>query len=194
MAQRFRLHRNHRIRLRASLLLPLLAFLYASACSPLPSPTPFIPPTNPAPLISPTLIIRPTPTEPPPLQVIPLPTIIPTADQSNCTNNLTFLADLTIPDNSFIPFGAVIDKQWQVENSGTCNWTADYRLRHVGGAALGAPEEIALYPAKAGAQAIIQINFTAPFTEGIYESAWQAFDPAGQPFGDLIYIRILVSP
>jgi hypothetical protein len=174
------------------LLLPVICF--ASACSPLPTPTPFIPPTNPPPLIQPTLIIHPTPTAPPPVQVIPLPTIIPTPDRSNCTNNLTFVEDLTIPDNSFIPFGTAIDKQWLVTNSGTCHWTSDYRLRRVGGAALGAPDEIALYPAKAGTQAVIQILFTAPFEEGIYESAWQAFDPNGQPFGDLIYIRILVSP
>jgi hypothetical protein len=179
---------------RGSLFLLLSALLYASACSPAPTPTPFIPPTGAPLLIPPTLIIHPTPTEPPPLQIIPLPTLPPTADASTCTNNLTFIADLTIPDNSFIPFGAAIDKQWQVENSGTCNWTAAYRLRHVGGAALGAPEEIPLYPAKAGTQAVIQINFTAPFTEGVYESAWQAFDPNNQPFGDLIYIRILVSP
>ncbi|NWG33504.1 MAG: hypothetical protein HXY42_03605 [Chloroflexi bacterium] len=175
-------------------LLPLLGICFASACSPLSTPTPFIPPTNPPPLIQPTLIIHPTPTASPPVQVIPLPTIIPTLDQSNCTNNLTYIEDLTIPDNSFIPFGAAIDKQWLVTNSGTCHWTSDYRLRRVGGAALGAPDEIALYPAKAGTQAVIQILFTAPFEEGTYESAWQAFDPNGQPFGDPIYIRILVSP
>ncbi|GAB4463313.1 MAG: hypothetical protein Kow0070_23610 [Anaerolineales bacterium] len=185
MTIRFFLHRC---------LLCLLGIFLASACSPASPPTPFIPPTNPPPLIQPTLIIRPAPTATPQVQVIPLPTIVPTLDQSNCTNNLTFVEDLTIPDNSFIPFGAAIDKQWLVANSGTCHWTSEYRLRRVGGAALGAPDETALYPAKAGTQAVIQILFTAPFEEGVYESAWQAFDPSGQPFGDPFYIRILVSP
>ena len=128
------------------------------------------------------------------VQIIPLPTIIPTIDQSNCVNDLSFVDDLTIPDNSFIPFGTPIDKQWLVENSGTCNWNAEYRLRHTGGAVMGAPEEIALFPAKSGTQATIQITFTAPFEEGVYESAWQAFDPNGFPFGDPIYMRILVTP
>ncbi|NJC97868.1 MAG: hypothetical protein FIB03_16285 [Anaerolineae bacterium] len=183
-------------RILPSRILPaiLLIQIPASACSPAPAPTPFIPPTNQAPLIEPTLIIDSAQETAPTQQIIVLPTILPTIDQSNCVNNLTFVEDLTIPDNSFVPFGSSVDKQWLVENSGTCNWNAGYRLRHVGGAVLGAPEEIALYPARSGTQATIQIIFTAPFTEGVYESSWQAFDPNGLAFGELIYLRILVSP
>ena len=178
---------------RRQLLLILFTCVYLWSCSPLPTSTLFIPPTSQAPLIEPTLIIIPTPTTNQ-VRIIPLPTIIPTIDQSNCVDNLTFIEDITIPDNSFIAFGASIDKQWRIENSGTCNWTSEYRLRHTGGAALGAPEEVALFPARSGTQTIIQVIFTAPFEEGVYESAWQAFDPHGLAFGDPIYIRILVSP
>jgi len=161
----------------------------ASACSPASTATPFRPPTIQAPLIEPTFIINPT------QQVVviessPLPTIIPTINPEECFNNLGFVSDLTIPDGTSISYGATIDKQWLVENSGSCHWNSDYRLRHIGGAILGAPEEVALYPARAGTQATIQILFTAPFTDGEYESAWQAFDPDGLPFGDPIYIRI----
>src|SRR5262249_34286106 len=146
--------------------------------------------------IEPTLIIQPTP------QVVvrttPLPTvIIPTAtvNPADCINNLTYVSDLTIPDGTSVTYGATVDKQWQVQNSGTCNWNAGYRLRYVGGAVLGAPEEMSLYPAKSGTQATIQITFTAPFSDGDYESAWQAFDPDGLAFGDPIYMRItVVSP
>ena len=182
-----------RFPLNANLLLFLLALTLASACSPAQTPTPFIPPTNQAPLIEPTFIIVPTQATVQ-VQIIPLPTIIPTIDQSNCINNLSFVEDLTIPDNSFVPFGSPIDKQWRVENNGTCNWNAEYRLRHVGGAVLGAPEEVALFPARSGTQTTIQIKFTAPFEEGVYESAWQAFDPNGFPFGDPIYMRVLATP
>lgn len=130
------------------------------------------------------------------IQTTPLPTIaIPTAtiNPEDCIDNLTFLEDLTIPDNTSIAYGATIDKQWLVQNSGTCHWNADYRLRHMGGAALGAPEEIALFPARSGTQATLQILFTAPFTDGTYESAWQAHDPNGNPFGDVIYIRVIAA-
>lgn len=163
-----------------------------SACSPSPAPTPFIPPTAPAPLIEPTFIINPTQNAVV-IQSTPLPTIVPTTNPEACVSNLTFISDLTIPDNSFVAYGATMDKQWLVQNSGTCNWDETYRLRHIGGATLGAPEEIMLYPAKSGAQAVIQIIFTAPFTDGEYESAWQAFDPFGLAFGDPIYIRVNVA-
>jgi hypothetical protein len=127
------------------------------------------------------------------IQPTPLPTIFPTVNPEECFNNLTFVEDLTIPDNMFTTFGLALDKQWLVENSGTCHWNSNYRLKHIGGGILGAPEEIALYPARAGTQATIQILFTAPFEEGAYESAWQAVDGDGAAFGDPIYIRIAVQ-
>ena len=171
--------------------IPFVCFYLAlaPACSPAFTPTPFRPPTAPAPLIEPTFIIEPTQ----PVVIIessPLPTIIPTTNPEECDNNLNFVSDLTIPDGTSVTYGSSIDKQWTVENSGTCHWNSDYRLRHIGGALLDAPEEIALYPARAGTQATIQILFTTPFTDGAYESAWQAFDPDGLPFGDPIYMRI----
>lgn len=175
------------------LLLPVsLILLFASACASVATPTPFRPPTMPAPLIKPTLIIQPT-QEIVVVQATAVPTILPTVNPADCFNDLGFRDDLTIPDNTATTFGLTLDKQWLVENSGTCHWNSDYRLRNVGGATLGAPAEMALYPARAGTQATIQIVFTAPFAEGFYESAWQAFGPDGSAFGDLIYIRIIVQ-
>ncbi|HEY3473794.1 MAG TPA: NBR1-Ig-like domain-containing protein [Anaerolineales bacterium] len=170
----------------------ILASVVASGCSAVSTPTPFRPPTMEAPLIEPTFIIQPTPTVSV-VEAAPSPTAFPTPNPEECTNNLTFLEDLTIPDNMFASFGLALDKQWLVENSGTCHWNSAYRLRNIGGAALGAPEEIALYPARAGTQATLRILFTAPFAEGVYESAWQAIDANGNLFGDPVYIRIAVQ-
>ena len=170
----------------------VLVSLSAAACSPASTPTPFRPPTVESPLIEPTFIIQPT-RQVVVIQSTPVPTIIPTVSQQDCTNDLSFVSDMTVPDNSFTTYGASIDKQWLVENSGTCNWDSSYRIKHLGGAELGAPEELMLYPARAGTQATIQIIFTAPFTDGVYESAWQAYDPSGNPFGDPIYIRVTVA-
>ncbi len=183
---------NIRSSLSRILLAVILILLSLPACSPASTPTSFIPPTAPAPLIEPTFIIHPT-QERIVIQSTPLPTIVQTVDPEDCINNLTFVEDLTVPDNTAAAFGLTLDKQWLVQNSGTCHWHADYRLKHIGGAALGAPEEVALYPARAGTQATIQITFTAPFTEGVYESAWQAVDAEGTAFGDPIYIRVVVQ-
>ena len=117
----------------------------------------------------------------------PRPTIAPA-----CTNILAFVADETIPDGTAVQPGQTIDKRWRVRNAGTCNWDGRYRLRHIAGQSLGAPEEMALYPARAGAEATIRIVFTAPQTPGQYFSTWQAVDPQGRPFGDPIYMQIVV--
>ena len=183
---------NPRVHLQRLARVSLLIFLLVSACSSASTPTPFRPPTSQAPLIEPTLIIHPT-QEVVVVQSTPVPTIFPTVNPADCSNDLTFIDDLTIPDNTATTFGLPLDKQWLVQNSGTCNWNADYRLKNIGGASLGAPEEAALYPARAGTQATIQIQFTAPFTEGVYESAWQAVAPDGGVFGDPIYMRIVVQ-
>jgi hypothetical protein len=181
-----------RFSIRASALVVFLILPITSACSAVATPTPFRSPTLEAPLIEPTLIIHPT-QEIVVIESTPLPTILPTVNPEECSNDLTFVEDLTIPDNMFATLGLTLDKQWRVENSGTCHWNSNYRLRNIGGAALGAPQEIALYPARVGTQATIQILFTAPFTEGVYESAWQAIDPDGVAFGDPIYIRVSVQ-
>src|SRR6266496_496914 len=128
-SRRFLRDRLPSIVLRASLFAIILILLFASACSPASTPTPFRPPTIQAPLIEPTLIIHPT-QEIVLIQSTPLPTIFPTVNPEECSNNLTFIEDLTIPDNTFTTFGLVVDKQWQVENSGTCNWNSNYRLKH----------------------------------------------------------------
>jgi hypothetical protein len=184
--------RLRRFLLRRRLFTTVLSLVFASACSPASTPTPFRPPTVQAPLIEPTFIIHPT-QEVVIIQSTPVPTIFPTVNPEECSNNLTFIEDLTIPDNTFTTFGLTLEKEWLVENSGTCNWSSDYRLKYIGGASMGTPEEIALYPARAGTQATIQILFTAPFTESVYESAWQATDPNGTAFGDPIYMRIVVQ-
>ncbi len=183
---------THRLLPSRRLFAVVVILLSLSACSSVATPTPFRPPTLEPQLIEPTLIIQPT-KQAVVVQSTPLPTIIQTTNPQDCVSDLNFIDDVTITDNSFVTYGSNMDKQWLVENTGTCHWDASYRLRHLGGAVLGAPEEVMLYPAKAGTQATIQIVFTAPFTDGVYESAWQAYDPRGNPFGDPIYIRVTVA-
>jgi hypothetical protein len=132
--------------------------------------------------------------------VLPLPSATPTAVSqvfyptatAECTNELRFLQDLTVPDGASVKSGAAIDKRWQVENAGSCNWDDSYRLRLIAGPEMGVSKEQALYPARAGSQALVRIIFTAPDTPGVYRSAWQAYDPQGEAFGDAIYIQIVV--
>ena len=109
-----------------------------------------------------------------------------------CTNNAHFLADVTVPDGAQFQPGQPIDKQWQVRNTGTCEWGPDYRLVLVSGNALSARGEAALYPAKPGITAIFELAMLAPQEPGKYTGRWQARDPSGKLFGDRIFITIEV--
>jgi hypothetical protein len=108
-------------------------------------------------------------------------------------DGLAFLEDLTVPDGTVVSPGASVDKRWLVQNNGSCNWDSRYRLIFVGGLEMGAAIEQALYPARAGSQAAIRITFTAPDQPGTYTTAWQAVDPNGEPFGDAVFMKIVVE-
>ena len=108
-------------------------------------------------------------------------------------DSLAFVQDVTVPDGTVVLPGESVDKQWLIQNNGSCNWDSRYRLRFVGGLEMGATTEQALYPARSGTQATIRITFTAPSEPGTYNTAWQAFDPFGEPFGDPVFMEIIVQ-
>jgi len=110
-----------------------------------------------------------------------------------CSNGLRFLSDLTIPDGTLVEPGETLDKRWEVENSGTCNWDDRYMVGLIAGPGMGVPVQQALVPALAGTQTIIRMVFIAPEEPGNYRSAWQAYDPDGDAFGDPFFIDVIVG-
>jgi len=116
--------------------------------------------------------------------VLPTPT---------CLNNLLFVEDLSVPDGTLVSPGALIDKQWSVENNGSCNWDSHFILKLIAGPDMGAQIRQALYPARSGTRATIRMLFTAPQEPGTYRSAWQAFSPDELAFGDPIFIEVVVG-
>jgi len=117
----------------------------------------------------------------------PLPT-----RQSNCTNQLEFLDDLTIPDGTEVLPGEKITKRWLIENTGSCNWNSSYSLQLISGLVLGSEKVQGLYPARQSTKAIVEITFSAPDNPGRYNSWWQAYDADGNRFGDPVYMEISV--
>jgi hypothetical protein len=140
-----------------------------------------IPPFHPATLPAPN-----TPTVPPPVSARPTPDLV-------CVDRLIFVEDLTILDKTVVAANATLDKRWEVENSGTCNWDERYQLRLVAGPDLGASPIQALFPARSGTRAVVRMMMTAPVNPGTYHSAWRAYNPKSEPFGDTFYIEIVVK-
>lgn len=162
-------------------------------------------PTAPAPGLQTALAPRVTPTPavaatrtPEPgftlLPVTPLTPVPPTGTPAPCQNDAEFLSDITVPDFTQVVPGAVIDKRWQMRNIGTCDWGPSYRVVFVEGNSMNAPAEHALYPAKAGSEAVVQVNMTAPSAPGDYTGRWQLRDGGGNFFGQVLFIKITVIP
>jgi hypothetical protein len=192
--------RNTRYAVR--ILYCVFLFSLLTACARIPV-TPFIPPTREiTPTAEVTSVVFATPTIPEATLEIPTETPVPEFTSTPeppsptpaCFSNLQWLADLTYPDGSTVLPGQTVIKQWRIQNNGTCNWDERYRLKFASGDMLGAlNSEVMLYPAASGAEAIIEIEFTAPQFPGLYRTTWQAYDPDGKPFGQALYMEIIVQ-
>jgi hypothetical protein len=181
----------------AGLLLIAIAAMFAASCS-LSGQRPAPDSMNYEPFIAPSLVPTATAT----LTPTPTATPEPSTNQAGnnevqnrlgCTDNLKFISDVTIPDGTTVEPGSTLDKQWEVENNGTCNWDEFYTVRLINDQALSAKTEQALMPARGGSRVTIQITFHAPHEVGSYHTAWQAYNPQGEPFGDPFYMDVVVE-
>lgn len=119
-----------------------------------------------------------------------------------CTYKATYLADVTIPDNTVIPPGTTFVKTWKLRNDGNCAWgpgTTVTSMVFVGGNALGNTGPVPL-PAQVppGQAANLSVTLTAPTAAGTYRSDWKLYRTNGVTFGvgassAPFYVQIKVS-
>lgn len=202
-----------------SLSFLLLAAVFLSACgaSPTPAePTPDIAAvrtsaastvearfTLTAAAFTPTPLPIPTDTATPE----PLPTDTPTAtapviavitnDQGTevpLCDSLTFVADVTIPDNTTMSPGQEFTKTWRVKNTGSCPWGAGYALAYAGYANQMSGQFIPLtVVVQPGEEVELSVQFKAPTQVGEYVSAWAMKNPQGRTFPQIIFVKIIVQ-
>jgi len=134
----------------------------------------------------------PTPTPIPPVLLpaieAPTPTATPQGhsrqDAKSCTNRVTFIADVTIPDNAQMAANVKLTKTWRLKNTGTCTWSAEYALVFAGGNQMKAPDSQMLgVSVRPGKTVDISLDLTAPGQAGAYTSEWLLQTPAGEKFG-----------
>ncbi|MCA9930818.1 MAG: hypothetical protein KC419_20175, partial [Anaerolineales bacterium] len=128
--------------------------------------------------------IEPEPVEPDPVEPEPVEPPQP---------KLSFVADVTIPDDSRMPVGTTFTKTWRVRNTGNVAWSAGYKLVHMKGDAMKAQTVQTVPAAAPGTEADISLTLTAPQTPGVYFSDWQMRDPQGKLFGDVLFTRIIAE-
>ena len=115
------------------------------------------------------------------------PAGLPTGDSA------TFTMRETIPDGTAFDPGATFTKSWRLMNTGINTWSTAYALVFVSGEQMSGPASVALTLEVPPGQVVdIPVKLTAPSTPGNYKGYWRMRSPAGQFFGDLIYVQIVV--
>ena len=106
---------------------------------------------------------------------------------------LTFVSDVTIPDNTQMTAGKSFTKTWKVQNSGSCAWDSGFKFQNTGGDAMGATAFTLPSSVASGATFDISVPMTAPSTSGTVRSNWRMYNKNGQAFGDEVYVQIVVG-
>ncbi len=129
-----------------------------------------------------------TPTPPSTVIVPPTSTLVP----KECTDELTFITDVSIPDGTAVNPGDSFNKIWEVQNSGTCTWDSSYTIQFSDGTNFGWEGTLPVDTVAPGENFQISVDLVASQETGIYEGRWTLVNDQGQPFGPLVYVTIFV--
>jgi hypothetical protein len=116
----------------------------------------------------------------------------PVTTEAGCGLNASYVADVTVPDNTEVSPGSSFVKTWRIRNSGTCDWTAGYKLVFVGGQQMNGEAQVAVPPTAAGSTADVSVNLTAPVAPGTYKGNWRMQSDEGLAFGSTFYVQVVV--
>jgi hypothetical protein len=108
----------------------------------------------------------------------------PVNEEGKLCNQVQFIQDVTIPDETPVDPGEEFTKIWQVKNIGTCTWTQDYKLIVVWGDEMGTRPPVPLgQVVQPGEIAEISMDMKAPYLPACYFTYWMMTDPQGNRFG-----------
>jgi VCBS repeat-containing protein len=121
------------------------------------------------------LMLPPTATPEPEATPIPTP---------SCTDKASFIMDVTIPDETYLPPEEDFEKIWRIENIGTCTWTSEYSLVLISGYYLGGPYSAPMLgDVPPGSVVDLSVDLTVPKYPGLYKSYWMLYSPENVLFG-----------
>ncbi len=118
---------------------------------------------------------------------------IPVSGATASCYGLTFVSDVSIPDNTQMNPGKSFTKTWKVQNSGSCAWDAGFKFQNTGGDAMGATAFTLPASVASGATYDISVPMTAPNATGTVRGNWRMATASGQLFGDEVFVVISVG-
>lgn len=114
--------------------------------------------------------------------------------QVELCDNLTYIADVTVPDGTIMSPGQDFVKTWRVRNTGACPWGAGYVLAYAGYSIPMSGQFIALTEVvQPGQEVEVSVQFKAPSQAGEYLSAWTMRNPQGVTFPQVVFVKIIVQ-
>jgi len=151
----------------------------------------------------------PTETPIPPSPTAPLPSVTPAgggsptatlpplgggATQPVSACNSYWLSDVTFPDNTLVFPGQTITKTWKVKNTGTCTWTANFRLVFISGEAMGGSAVTLGKSVTPGEEVDISVPLTVPNKPGQgLNGNWRLQQEDGVYFGTFLTVVLKVA-
>ncbi len=112
---------------------------------------------------------------------------------TNTCYGMTFVSDVSIPDNTQMSPGQEFTKTWRVRNSGSCTWEAGFNFSFTGGEAMGGSTVALADAVQPGAEVELSVDLTAPTTPGTYRGNWRMSTAGGVFFGDEVFVLIEVG-
>jgi hypothetical protein len=127
---------------------------------------------------------------------------LPAAENAvgDCVDDVSFTADITIPDDTVIEAGGTFTKTWELLNSGSCTWGTGYSVVFFGGEQMGGPDIRPLEQlVEPGETMELSVVLVAPTEPGEYRSEWKLRNANGVLFGigvdedDPFWVQIVVE-
>jgi hypothetical protein len=106
---------------------------------------------------------------------------------------LSFVRDVTIPDDTPVTPGQTFTKTWEVRNSGSCAWDSGFKFTFTGGEQMGGTTYTLPSSVAAGALTQISVPMTAPNKTGKLRGNWRMSTASGQFFGDEVYVQVAIG-
>jgi hypothetical protein len=135
----------------------------------------------------------------------PIPTAtlgaVATITTKNGCNDGRYVGETKPLDGTVVKAGSQIKKGWQIENIGTCDWDGGYVFKYredLSTPGLGG-YDIVIYNYRPDDFTLVNhsqtfiVKLTAPTTPGTYKGYWKLRDDAGNYFGPLVSIWIVVQ-
>jgi hypothetical protein len=128
----------------------------------------------------------------------PTETAIPTNNPFESTpteipcDDAIWVADVTVPDGTEMTPGQDFVKTWKIRNTGSCTWGTGYSAIFAYGEKMSGVAEPITGAVAPGEEVEISVRFKAPDTTGEYSTYWRMANASSIPFGENIFMLIVV--